>query len=200
MGAGVSVSRRAALMAGGACLAAAIAGCSTDSFDPVEENPPPAEPFNHFGQFQLKPVALYPDEAQHDYSQSAATAINNDLQPTLGILLDSWDKGSGRTLQVAPFVERISFDAEPNGFLAGTSAGRALVVMRVTFTDEATGALVANPVFFQHGFGWGTSATVDESDSATLAGIVDLITEYTRDNYQEAIGGPSGALPGRRRG
>lgn len=192
------LSRRV-LLACGLCLATAITGCSTDSFDPVEENPPPAEPFNHFGQFQLQPVALYPDEAQHDYSQSAAASINNDLQPTLGILLDTWNTGSGRTLQVAPFIESIRFDEERDWFWPGASTGAALVVMRVTFTDEANGTLVANPVFFQHGFGWGTSATVSGSNDRTLAGIVDLITEYTRDNYQEAIGGPSGALPGRSR-
>lgn len=191
----MAVSRRALLAS--AALLVIIAACSTDTDVPAAQNPPPTEAFDRFGQFQLRPVALGPGVIPNEVSESAAATIADNLQPTLGVLLDSWSNGNGRTLVVAPFVEKVAFDDGPDWFWAGTSAGRAVLVMRVTFTEEATGTLVADPVFFQHGFAWGTSATVSESDSASLARIANQIAEYAQANYQEAIGGPSGALPNR---
>jgi hypothetical protein len=183
----------------GLLIALAIAACSTDADAPALQNPPPTAPFNRFGQFQLTPVTLGPGVPINDGNQNAAAVVTDNLQPTLGVLLDSWSSGSGGVLQVAPAIEKIVFDEEPDWYWAGTTTGSATLVMRVTFTDEAAGTLVANPVFFQHGFGWGTAATAENSENATSSRIAEQITEYTRENYQQAVGGPAGFLPDRRR-
>lgn len=182
----------------GLLVALVIAACSTDADPPELQNPPPTEPFNRFAQFQLIPVTLGPGVPTNDGNQSAAAVITDNLQPTLGVLLDTWSVGGGRTLLVAPAIEKIFFDEEPDWFWAGTTTGSATLVMRVAFTDEAAGTLVANPVFFQHGFGWGTAATAENSENATLSRIADQIAEYARENYQQAVGGTAGFLPDRR--
>lgn len=186
----MSVSRRV-LLASAALLA--IAACSTEIYAPAAQNPPPTEPFNAFGQFQLKPVTLNPDLAEHGYNQSATTAINNNLQPTLGILLDSWNKGSGRMLVVAPYIEDIKFIGGAARFWAGAMAGSSAVVMRVTYTDDATGAVIANPVFYQHANAMGGAWSFGATDNAMLKRMADLVTEYTRKNYVQTVGGPTGA-------
>ena len=188
----MAVSRRA-LLASGLLLAAAIGACSTEIYAPAAQNPPPSEPFGNFGRFQLKPVTLNPSLAEHGYNQSATASINGSLQPTLGILLDSWNKGSGRLLVVDPYIEEIKFIGGAARFWAGAMAGSSAVVMRVTYTDEATGAIIANPVFYQHANAMGGAWSFGATDNAMLSRIANLVTDYTRNNFAQAVGGPTGA-------
>jgi hypothetical protein len=69
--------------------------------------------------------------------------------------------------------------------------------MRVTYTDESTGAVVASPVFYQHASAMGGVWSIGGSDNAMLSRVASLITTYTKDNYADAVGGPTGAPPDR---
>lgn len=194
----VILSRRTMLVVG-VLLAGAIAACSTEIYAPAALNPPPSEPFNAFGRYQLQPVTLNPKLAEHGYNQSATAAINRELQPTLATLLNSWDKGSGRMLLVAPYIEEIKFIGGAARFWGGAMAGSSAVVIRVTYTDEATGKTVATPVFYQHANAMGGAFSFGGTDNAMLSRIANLITDYTRNNYAQAVGGPTGAPANRVR-
>jgi hypothetical protein len=79
-------------------------------------------------------------------------------------------------------------------------AGSSAVVMRVTYTDEDTGAVIASPDFYQHASAMGGAFSVGGSDNAMLVRVANLITTYTTDNYASAVGGPTGAPLDRVRG
>jgi hypothetical protein len=190
------LTRRAVILLAGL----AMAGCTTEIYAPAAQNPPPSEPFRNFGQFQLQPVTLNPSLAEHGYNQSATASINRSLQQSLGTLLAAWDKGEGRTLIVDPYIDEIKFVGGAARFWAGAMAGSSAVVMRVTYKDAATGAVVAEPVFYQHAHAMGGAWTFGGSDNAMLSRLAELVTTYTRNNYASAVGGPTGAPADRVRG
>ncbi len=180
-------------------LASQILGCTTEIYAPAATNPPPAEPFKNFATFRLESVALSPAFSEHGYNESARASIDRSLQKSLGTLLQSWDKGNGRTLLIQPYIEEIKFVGGAARFWAGYYAGSSAVVMRVTYRDEATDAEIAAPVFYQHANAWGGTWTFGGSDNAMLGRMAELVTTYTRNNYQTAVGGPTGAPPDRVR-
>jgi hypothetical protein len=170
-----------------------LGGCTTEIYAPAASNPPPTEPFKNFAAFRLEPVALSPEFTEHGSNQSARASIDQSLQNSLGPLLASWDKGNGRTLLVQPYIEEIKFVGGAARFWAGYYAGSSAVVMRVTYRDEATGAEIATPVFYQHANAWGGTWSFGGSDKAMLGRMANLVTTYTRANYQTAVGGTTGA-------
>ncbi|MFO1154787.1 MAG: hypothetical protein U1E42_14165 [Rhodospirillales bacterium] len=181
-------------------LASVITGCTTEIYAPAATNPPPSEPFINFGQFRLEPVTLSPAFKEQGYNESARASIDRSLQASLGSLLASWDKGKGRTLVVQPYIEEIKFIGGAARFWAGAMAGSSAVVMRVTYRDQASGAEIATPVFYQHANAMGGAWTFGGTDNAMLARMAELVTTYTRDNFQTAVGGPTGAPADRIRG
>ncbi|MFO1128144.1 MAG: hypothetical protein U1E66_06930 [Rhodospirillales bacterium] len=180
-------------------VAVLIAGCATSGNEDrglPATNPPPSEPFKNFGQFRLEPVTLSPTVQRQAYGESARADIDRSLQQSLGVLLASWDKGSGRTLVVQPMVEDVLFVGGGGQFYMGAPAGSPAMVMRVVYRDQATGAEIATPVFYQH-----ASAMSGTTGFGTVLGrSADLITLYARDNYETAVGGPTGAPPGVAKG
>jgi len=67
------------------------------------------------------------------------------------------------------------------------------LIMKVKYIDKASGKVIAEPEFFQRAAAWSGAFTVGGQDNAMLARIVTLVADYTSRNYQEAMGGPSGA-------
>ena len=175
-------------------------GCVTDIYAPAATNPAPIRAFNEFGNFRLAPVALNPAFASHGYNVSATAAIDRNLRASLIPNMVAWDKGEGSTLVIQPSVEEIKFIGGGARFWAGALAGSSVVVMRVTYTDEDTGAVIASPAFYQHASAMGGAFSVGGSDNAMLVRVANLITTYTTDNYASAVGGATGAPLDRVRG
>jgi hypothetical protein len=188
-----AVMRHAGRMLSLFCVLAFAAGCVTEIYAPTAQNPPPSRSFHEFGKFRLEPVALNPAYAKHGSNLSATAAIDRNPRASLLPHLAAWDKGEGPSLVIQPRVEEIKFIGGGARFWAGAFAGSSAVVMRITYTDEGTGAVVASPVFYQHASAMGGAWTVGGSDNAMLSRVANLITTYTMDNYAAAVGGPTGA-------
>lgn len=179
---------------------AAMAGCTTEIYAPAAQNPPPSENFNAFQQFKLEPVTLNPAYADSGYNQSAKAAIERNLQSALMPTLTTWDKGRGRMLRIQPNIEEIKFVGGAARFWSGAMSGSSAVVLRVTYTDAATSAVIATPVFYQHAAAMGGAWTMGGTDNAMLARIAGLVATYTKNNYAAAVGGPTGAPSDRVKG
>jgi hypothetical protein len=174
-------------------LPAFVGACTTEIYAPAAQNPPPSEPFREFGTFQLEPVALNPAYADHGYNASATNAIERNLRKSLVPQLLTWDKHEGRTLVIEPYIEEIKFIGGAARFWGGAWAGSSAVVMRVAYKDAETGATVASPAFYQHAKAMSGAWTMGGADNAMLSRIANLITTYTSNNYESAVGGPTGA-------
>jgi hypothetical protein len=174
-----------------------LSACTTEIKATSTQNPPPSEPFKNFGQFKLHPVAPNPADEKDDANQRATQKIDEELQSTLGAQLLRWDKGEGRTLEIEPRVEEIKFVSGGARFWAGAFAGSSAVVMQVNFKDADTGNTIAAPTFYQHANAMGGAWSIGGTDNAMLYRIAEIINDYVVRNYENAVGGPTGAPPDR---
>jgi hypothetical protein len=65
--------------------------------------------------------------------------------------------------------------------------------MKVKYIEKTTGKVIAEPEFFQRAAAMSGALTLGGQDNAMLSRIVTLVADYTSHNYQQAVGGPSGA-------
>lgn len=180
-------------------LGLASGGCATTYIKPsTVQNPPPAEKFAAFNYFELKRVSLDDAYAQQNVNQRAASRIQEHFDERVASLVNDWNRGrtqdkSSRTLVIEPRVQHLKFIGGGARFWAGPIAGSSAVIMKVKYVDKSTGKLIAEPEFFQRAAAWSGAFTVGGQDNAMLARIVTLVADYTKGNYSDAVGGPSGA-------
>jgi hypothetical protein len=179
--------------------ALALAACATRYIKPsTVQNPAPAEKFSAFGRFDLQRVALDSSYAGQDANERATARIQEYFDSRVAPILDKWNRAGqpsspARVLVIEPRIEHIKFIGGGARFWAGPLAGSSAVIMKVKYIDKASGRLVAHPEFFQRAAAWSGAFTVGGQDNAMLARIVTLVADYTSGNYQDAVGGPSGA-------
>ena len=180
-------------------LALAIAGCATRYIKPTTvQNPAPTEKFSSFGRFELQRVSLDSVYAGQNANERAAARIQEHFDSRVSPIVDGWNRAAlqgqpARVLVIEPRIEHIKFIGGGARFWVGPLAGSSAVIMKVRYIDKASGKLVSEPEFFQRAAAWSGAFTVGGQDNAMLARIVTLVADYTNRNYQDAVGGPSGA-------
>lgn len=174
-----------------------LSACTTEIRATSTQNPPPSEPFKNFGHFELHHVVLSPAYAQHNANQRATAKIDNQLQLVLGPQLLRWEKGEGRTLEIEPYIEEIKFISGGARFWAGAMAGSSAVVMRVNFKDAETGTIIDSPTFYQHASAMSGAWSIGGADNAMLDRVANNVNAYVLSNYENAVGGSTGAPPDR---
>jgi hypothetical protein len=182
-----------------AVIALGTTACATRYIKPsTVRNPPPVEKFAAFDRFDLTSVALDPAYSDHGANQKAAAKIQEYFDLKVRPLINGWngDKPAGqtsRTLLIEPRIEHIKFIGGAARFWVGPIAGSSAVIMKVKYIEKTTGKMIAEPEFFQRAAAWSGAFTMGGQDNAMLSRIVTLVADFTSHNYQEAVGGPSGA-------
>ena len=168
-----------------------IAGCTTEIAPSVQQNPPPTEKLSSFSHFELLPVEASAEAKKED---RALAKISENMQQTVKPQLVSWEKqgAEGRTLKIQPYVQDLKFVDGGTRFFAGALAGSSAVVMKVKLIDAETGAIVAEPEFYQRAAAMGGAFSVGGSDNGMLQRITTVCAEYLARNYNAAVGGPTG--------
>jgi hypothetical protein len=180
-------------------VALAISACATRYINPTTvQNPPPAETFSSFGQFELHPVALAPAYSADNANQRATARIQEHFNRRVLPVINGWNRATpqgqpARILLIEPRIEHIKFIGGAARFWVGPIPGSSAVIMKVKYIDKASGRLISEPEFFQRAAAWSGAFTVGGQDNAMLARIVTLVADYTSRNYDTAVGGPSGA-------
>jgi hypothetical protein len=184
-------SRRALLVASALAALPLIHGCATKIKASSTSNPAPAVAFSQYGRIEVKPVA-FKDGYKGNTAALAKIAANfeKDLVPSL----QQWNSrpANGRTLTVEPIVEEMSFKSTTKRVFLGPLAGSSGVLMRVTFRDQA-GKVIATPEFFQRSNAMSGGFTLGVNDNLMLTRVAKLASNYVIANYEQAVGGPSGA-------
>lgn len=180
-------------------IAALIAGCATRYIKPTTvQNPAPTEKFSAFGRFELQRVSLDGAYSGQDANERATARIQEHFNSRVSPIIDGWNRAAPqgqpvRVLVIEPRIEHIKFIGGGARFWVGPLAGSSAVIMKVKYIDKESGRSVSEPEFFQRAAAWSGAFTVGGQDNAMLARIVTLVADYTKRNYQEAVGGPSGA-------
>jgi hypothetical protein len=165
-----------------------LTGCATNIKPTVTSNPAPARAFKEFEQFELKPLQL--DAGVEE--PAAVIKIREGLDRKINSLTATWAQPAGDTLVIEPRVRELKFVSGGQRFLVGAMAGSSAVRMTVKLTDKATGAVIAEPEFYQRAAAYGGAYSVGGTDNNMLDRITTVIEEYMKRNYPQAVGGPTG--------
>lgn len=182
-------------------LTALLAGCVTHIATTVVSNPPPPEKFSNFNQFELRAVQLAPSCAGQPANERALAKIQENVSLKMDPALARWNAGAKdvakvRTLLIEPTVTEIKFINANARFWVGPVAGSSAVILQARIVEKETGKVIASPVFFARASAMGGSFTFGATDNIMLTRIAGRLTEYLLANYDNAVGGPTGADPG----
>jgi hypothetical protein len=168
-----------------------LQGCATKIKASSSQNPPPAEAFAAYGRIEVKPV-VFKEGYKGDFAGLAK--INENFRQDLSKRLVEWNSrpANGRTLTIEPVVEEMSFKHGAGRVLLGPLMGSSGVLMHVTFRDNR-GKVVATPEFFQRTAAMSGGFTLGTMDNVMLMRVANLASSYVIANYDQAVGGPTGA-------
>jgi hypothetical protein len=176
-----------------------MGGCATTYIKPeATTNPAPREKFSAFQHFEIRPIQVAAAYAENEANQRAEKKIQENLNLRIEPMIDAWNTASagtepGRTLVIEPEITQIKFINGSARVWAGAWAGSSAVIMRVTYRDKDSGAVIARPEFYQRAAAMGGAWSFGATDNNMLVRIAILVSDYTEKNYAEAVGGPTGA-------
>jgi hypothetical protein len=184
-------NRRIILVAAVALSLTGLQGCATRIKASTSHNPPPAKVFSSYGRIDVKPVVF---ESGYNGNHAALAKIAANFEKDLAPSLQTWNSrpANGRTLIVEPVVKQLSFKSTGTRIFLGPFAGSSGVLMQVTFRDH-TGAVIAAPEFFQRANAMSGGFTLGTMDNLMLMRVANLASGYVIANYDQAVGGPTGA-------
>lgn len=168
---------------------ALLTGCVTNIKPTVTSNPAPARAFKEFKQFELRPLAADPGTEKEP---AAIKKISENLDLRIKSLTATWTQPAGDTLVIEPRVREVKFVSSTQRVFTGALSGSSAVRMTVKLTDKASGAVIAEPEFYQRAAAQGGNYTFGVTDNLMLDRIAAVLEEYLKRNYNEAVGGPTG--------
>ncbi len=169
--------------------AMAIQGCATNIKASAAVNPPPAEAFASYGRIEVRPVVFRNGAG----NAAAMLKIEQNIKHDLAASLAEWNKkpNNDRTLIIEPVVEEMSFKSGAKRVFLGPLAGSSGVLLRLNIRDNM-GRQVASPEFFQRANAMAAGWTFGVHDNLMLTRVANLSTNYVKNNYAKAVGGPTG--------
>jgi len=169
-----------------------LGACVTHIEPSAKTNPPPTEALKNFGQFELLPLQASTEAKQET---AALTKVEANLHDKISAVTAPWQRADAgaRKLRIEPYVDQLKFVDGGTRFFAGAFAGSSAVVIKLKLTDAATGQVVAWPEFYQRAAAMGGAWSVGGTDNGMLERIATLAQDYLKQNYDQAVGGTTGA-------
>lgn len=160
-------------------------------------NPPPSVALETFDRFEIVPIAMDDPYAGQPANEQAKERLQVNLDERTPPVLAQWNakpekNQPPRTLKIEPTIRHVKFISGKARFWAGAFAGGTAVLMTVKLSDAATGAVIAEPEFYQHANAMGAAYSFGATDKAMLIRVTDMVTDYLKTNYGAAVGGPTG--------
>jgi hypothetical protein len=179
---------------------ALLSGCATHIKTDVVNNPPPQEKFSNFTRFELGKIALAPAYAGQEANEKALVKIQENVSLKMTPALAAWNSrapagAAVRTLVVEPTITEIKFINATSRVWAGAMAGSSAVILRARITDRETGKTVAEPEFYARAAAYSGAFSLGAADNAMLIRIANRLSDYLLANFEQAVGGPTGAEP-----
>jgi hypothetical protein len=165
-----------------------------------EINAPPALPLDSFSRFEIEPIRMDAPYAGQDANEAAKARLQADLDIRVNPLLQEWNAKPvvaepARNLKIEPIIHHIKFISGTVRFFAGGMAGGSAVLMTLKISDADTGEIIAEPEFYQHANKRGAGFTFGATDKSMLVRLSNMMTEYLRTNYSQAVGSAVSVAP-----
>lgn len=182
------------MLLAGACTVA----YAKDEIRPAgSQNPAPAEALGGFDRFELKPAVLEGVYAGQPVNEKALAAFQRNFDQRVGEWVATQNakpasREPARTLVIEPRMEKVRFISVGARIWVGPFAGSSRVLVKMRLIDKATGAVIAEPEFYQHAKGMAGAFTFGATDNTMLIRIAGIAHDYLQANYDAAVGGPTG--------
>lgn len=160
-------------------------------------NPPPTEAFSAFGRIEVARIAMGAPWAGQKPNEAARDNLQANLDERLGPWLaevntEAAQAASPRVLRVEPYVAGIRYISGGKRVFAGAFAGKSRVLLKLRIVDADTGAVIAEPEFYQHAAGMAGAYSFGGADKAMLERVATLAVDYLKANHAQAVGSPTG--------
>ena len=169
-----------------------LQGCATNLTKPQGAPQAPTAKFGGFEHVEMKQVQLAPAFAASSANKKAQKKINevmfvqvSEVLPLMKEFDNKPGSPKGSTLVIEPLIKEIKFIGGMARFWAGALAGSSAVLYQVTFTDEVTGEVLANPEFYQQASAMGGAWSMGGSDNGMLHRICTVSTEYIQKHKDD---------------
>jgi hypothetical protein len=164
------------------------------------QNPPPTNPLAGYDKYEIAPLRMDAPYAGQGPNEKAKAKIQQYLDAETAPIVAQWNTDAagssrGQSLAIEPRVEKIKFIGGGARFWAGALAGDSYVVIKVKFTEQPSGTVLAEPEFYQRASAMSGAWTFGAQDNDMLHRIVVLLNHYLQSNYREAVGGRTGYDP-----
>jgi len=177
----------------------AFAGDKPEGQPTASENPPPKMTLDNFKRFEMEPIAMGAPFAGQKGNEVAKQKLQANVDLRAKPLLAEWNAmpagESPRTLKIQPAIRYIRFITGGKRFFAGALAGGSSILVNVNLVDAASGDVIASPEFYQQANAMGAAYSFGGTDKAMLIRISNMVTEYLRSNYSQAVGGSVSVAP-----
>lgn len=160
-------------------------------------NPAPTELLSGFDRYELKPAVLTGVYAGQEINETALASFQRNFDERVGAWVAEQNAKPAvhdpvRTLVVEPRIEKIRFISGGARVWAGAFAGSSRVLVKLRLVDQATGAVIAEPEFYQHAKAMAGAWTFGAADNSMLIRTASMSLDYLKANQAEAVGGPTG--------
>lgn len=164
----------------------------------ASHNPPPAEMLDAFDRVEIRPMTLDEDYSGSGSGRKARDAVRRnfekELQPWVAARNGQPARNDPpRVLVIEPRIDGVRFVGGAARFWLGPFMGSSRVLLRLRLVDAATGAVVAEPEFYQHTRGMSGGFTLGVMDKAMFVRVAGLAADYLEKNTTALVGGPTGA-------
>jgi len=164
------------------------------------QNPPPVNALAGYDKYELLPLAMGPPYAGDEGKEKARAKIEEHMAAEIGPVVAQWnseaaDNSRGQSLVLEPRIEKLKVVSGGARFWAGAFAGDSYVVMRMRIVEQPSGAVVAEPEFYQRAAAMSGAWTFGGQDKDMMHRIALICKQYLVDNYDQAVGGATGYVP-----
>lgn len=170
------------------------AGCATPAVTRPAGPPQPTKAkFAQFKTVEMTPVQISPALAVIPANQEAANKLNEGLRARLRAIFPNLKfveakapptKSETPVLRIELGIKDLKFVSGKAHFWAApwTNRPEPAILMQATYTDMATGEVIANPEFFVPGKVEAGPFSSDATDEPMLNRVADDIARYTNQN------------------
>lgn len=160
-------------------------------------NPAPTELLSGFDRYEVKPAVLTGVYAGQEINETALASFQRNFDERVGAWVTEQNAkparhDPARTLVIEPRIDKIRFISGGARVWAGAFAGSSRVLVKLRLVDQATGAVVAEPEFYQHAKAMAGAWTFGVADNNMLIRTATMSLDYLKSNQSEAVGGPTG--------
>jgi hypothetical protein len=163
-------------------------------------NPPPSVALNTFQRFELAPIAMGAPWAGQNANEDARKNLQANIDQRANPVIAEWNaKLAGdapRSLKIEPEIVYIRFITGGKRFFGGAFAGNSGVLLKLKFSDTATGEVVAEPQFYQRANAFSAAYTFGAMDKHMMIRASAMVADYLKQNYDTPVGGLVMVAPG----